>query len=401
MKKIISVLLSVAVLLTAVMTGCSNEEISVLVNGEKLCFDSEPIIQNGRTLVPFRAIFEKLGADVAWDAETQKVSSVKEDTRIHLFINQKAIYKNNTETEIDTAPVIKDGTALIPLRAVSEALDCIVSWDGKTRTVQIVTDLSELEYTGDAYITVNSNIPQIDLNQNAEKSYERYSPLDSLGRAGTAEANIGLDIMPTEERGNIGSVKPTGWQTVKYDFVDGKYLYNRCHLIGYQLTGENANERNLITGTRYMNVEGMLPFENMIADYVEDTGNHVFYRVTPIYEGNNLLASGVKMEAYSHEDNGRGICFNIYCFNVQPGVEIDYATGRSALEGELSEEVKEENSEEKTQYVIYILNVKSMKFHYPDCSGVTGMNPQNKRESSDTRDALLLQGYSPCGICKP
>ena len=183
------------------------------------------------------------------------------------------------------------------------------------------------EYSGEPYVVINDNQPDFDLDDLSTEEFEIYSMLDALGRCGQAFANISLYTMPTEERGEIGQVKPSGWQTVRYDFVDGKYLYNRCHLIGYQLAGENANEKNLITGTRYMNVEGMLPFENMVAWYVEDTGNHVLYRVTPIYEGLNLVASGVQIEAFSVEDEGEGICFNVYAYNVQPGVVIDYATG--------------------------------------------------------------------------
>lgn len=186
-------------------------------------------------------------------------------------------------------------------------------------------------YSGQAYVVLNDNEPIFTDSDMTTASYERYAPLDALGRCGTAQASIGLDLMPTQERGSIGSVKPTGWQTAKYDFVDGKYLYNRCHLIGYQLTAENANRQNLITGTRYLNVTGMLPFENMVADYIKETGNHVLYRVTPIFAGENLLASGVVMEAKSVEDSGEGICFHVYCYNVQPGVEIDYATGENRL----------------------------------------------------------------------
>lgn len=182
-----------------------------------------------------------------------------------------------------------------------------------------------------AYVAINDNVPDFDESELVTKSYEEYAPLDSLGRCGVAMACVGRDIMPTEERGSIGQVKPSGWQTVKYDIVDGKYLYNRCHLIGYQLTGENANKENLITGTRFLNVEGMLPFEDMIADYVKETGNHVIYRVTPIFEGDNLVASGVQMEAISVEDDGEGICFHVYAYNAQPGVTIDYATGKSKL----------------------------------------------------------------------
>ena len=198
---------------------------------------------------------------------------------------------------------------------------------------EVSFDLDEIPEFDEStpYVTINNNIPEFDEEDLTTESFEKYSELDELGRCGVAFANIGLDTMPTEERESIGQVKPSGWQTVKYDCVDGKYLYNRCHLIGYQLTAENANKKNLITGTRYLNVDGMLPFENQVADYVEDTGNHVLYRVTPIFEGDNLVASGVQMEAKSVEDNGEGICFNVYVYNCQPGIEIDYSTGESKL----------------------------------------------------------------------
>lgn len=186
-------------------------------------------------------------------------------------------------------------------------------------------------FSGTPYVEINGNVPYFEETDYTTESFESYSELDALGRCGVAYANVGIDIMPTEERGAIGSVKPFGWHTVKYDCVDGKYLYNRCHLIGYQLTGENANEKNLITGTRYMNVDGMLPFENAVDDFVEATNHHVLYRVTPVYEGDNLLVSGVLMEGWSVEDGGRGICFCVYVYNCQPGVGIDYATGESWL----------------------------------------------------------------------
>ena len=185
------------------------------------------------------------------------------------------------------------------------------------------------DYSGQPYVVLEDNWPDFDAGELTIEAFETYSELDALGRCGPAYANICLEIMPTEPRGDIGQVKPSGWQTAKYDCVDGKYLYNRCHLIGYQLAGENANRKNLITGTRYMNVEGMLPFENMVDDYVENTGNHVLYRVTPVFEGANLVASGVQLEAFSVEDEGEGVCFNVYVYNVQPGVVIDYATGES------------------------------------------------------------------------
>lgn len=192
-------------------------------------------------------------------------------------------------------------------------------------------DISDIDkFTGYNYIELNGNISVFE-EIDTSKSFEEYSELDSLGRAGSAFANIGVDLMPTEKRGSIGMIKPSGWHTIKYDIVDGKYLYNRCHLIGYQLTGENANEKNLITCTRSMNTKGMLQFENMVTKYIKDTGNHVLYRVTPVFEGNNLVATGVEMEAYSVEDNGKGIKFNVFVYNIEDGIIIDYKTGDSKL----------------------------------------------------------------------
>lgn len=257
------------------------------------------------------------------------------------------------------------------------------------------------EYSGEPYVVLNENVPDFPQEDETTNSFERYSPLDDLGRCGTAYANIGTDLMPTEERGSIGQVKPSGWQTVKYDCVDGKYLYNRCHLIGYQLSGENANEENLITGTRYLNVEGMLPFEDQVADYVQETNNHVLYRVTPIFEGDNLLASGVVMEAKSVEDDGTGVCFCVYVYNVQPGVVIDYATGASWLEEDVPTSTTQPEETAAAEESHYVLNTSSMKFHLPTCSGVESMSPSNRQDYTGTRQALLEQGYTPCGTCKP
>lgn len=245
----------------------------------------------------------------------------------------------------------------------------------------------------DAYVVINDNQPQFSEEELTVYLFEKYSPLDALGRCGVAFACVGTELMPTEERGSIGQVKPSGWQTVKYDEVDGKYLYNRCHLIGFQLTGENANTRNLITGTRYMNVEGMLPFENMIADYVKETQNHVLYRVTPIFDGNDLVARGVQLEAKSIEDKGKGICFNVYVYNNQPGIIINYSNGKSARAGE---ELPDNDLETE-----YILNTNSKKFHTTDCSGAKNISPKNKTRFKGDRDELISQGYSPCGTCDP
>ncbi len=202
-----------------------------------------------------------------------------------------------------------------------------------SNVIQSSFNLQEIpEFSNVPYVVLNNNIPNFQESDAVLEPFEQYSELDEFGRCGVAFANICKEIMPNEPRGEIGSVKPSGWHTVRYDdLVEGKYLYNRCHLIGYQLAGENANEKNLITGTRYLNVKGMLPFENEVAEYVDRTNHHVLYRVTPIFKENNLVASGVEMEGYSVEDKGEGICFHVYVYNCQPGVVIDYATGESHI----------------------------------------------------------------------
>lgn len=267
--------------------------------------------------------------------------------------------------------------------------------------------LSEVPaYSGEPYVAINNNTPGFNDEELTTTSFETYSTLDYLGRCGVAYACIGTDLMPTEDRGSISEVTPSGWINKEYD---GQYLYNRCHLIGFQLSGENANERNLITGTRYMNVEGMLPFENMIADYVHETDNHVLYRVTPIYDGTNLVASGVQLEAESVEDDGEGVLFNVYVYNVQPGITIDYATGESWQEQgttttPVQEEPVQEEPEEQTPVssgTTYILNTNTKKFHYPSCSSVDQMSDKNRQEFTGTRDEIIAMGYDPCGRCHP
>lgn len=264
------------------------------------------------------------------------------------------------------------------------------------------------EYAGLDVIVLRDNVPDF-MDPKAE-SYESYSPLDALGRCGVAEACIGQDLMPTESRGEIGEVKPTGWIQAKYDTSvtgsDSPYLYNRCHLIGFQLTGENANERNLITGTRQLNVEMMLPYENMVTDYIKNTGNHVMYRVTPIFEGDELLARGVQMEAYSVEDFGAGIMFNVFCYNVERGITIDYSTGASSGPEFTGSDISEEKDEDPVYVEVgenttYVLNTNSGKFHKPDCDSVQQMSEQNRQEVTWSRQECIDNGYSPCGACKP
>ena len=280
------------------------------------------------------------------------------------------------------------------------SLDEIPAFDGKT-----------------AFVEINGGVPFFTEEEIVTTSYESYSDLDTLGRCGVAIACIGFDIMPTEERGSISGVKPSGWQTIKYDIVDAKYLYNRCHLIGYQLTGENANKENLITGTRYLNVEGMLPFENMVADYLKEeheNGNdaHVMYRVTPIFEGSNLVANGVLIEAKSVEDNGEAIQFCVYVYNNQPGIVIDYRNGDSKLDDgtafpETPEQTPEENPDEESgegdgEVKTYIINKSNGKVHTEDCRYVSSMKEENKEVYTGSLDELLSDGdFSTCGTCKP
>ena len=258
-------------------------------------------------------------------------------------------------------------------------------------------------YDGKAYVAVNNNEPFFTDSDMTTTAFENYSDLDSLGRCGVAYANICKDIMPTEERGKIGMIKPSGWHTVKYDVIKDRYLYNRCHLIGYQLAGENANPKNLITGTRYLNVEGMLPFENLVADYVNNTGNHVLYRVTPMFSGSNLVANGVLIEAKSVEDNGGGILFNVYCYNVQPGVGIKYENGDSWLDGTTgsassgSDSSAAENSaaDSSNSETMVHITATGKKYHRAGCRTL------KKSDTEVTLDEAKSMGLSPCGICNP
>lgn len=265
-----------------------------------------------------------------------------------------------------------------------------------------------IEYKGEAYVAVHDNQPTFRDSELTTKAYETYADVDLLGRCGVAMACCGPELMPKdgEERESISHVKPSGWVQNAYDFIDGEYVYNRCHLIGWQLTAENDNPRNLITGTRYMNTEGMLPFENMVADYIRETGNHVMYRVTPHYNNLDLVCEGVAIEAYSVEDNGEGICFNVYCFNVQPGVTIDYATGNNCLAGESMTTTTTTTAATTTTTRAtypssgdYVLNTKSEKIHKPDCGSVGKIAAHNRKDFSGDINELIDQGYDVCGSC--
>jgi DNA-entry nuclease len=452
-KKILPILTASA--LAAGITANAADTISVTVDGTELSFDVMPQLIDNRTMVPMRAIFEALGAEVSWDQSTATATGTKDGTSVSITVNDNRLIKNGTVIELDVPAQLVDSRTLVPVRAISEAFDCDVEWNGDTHTVAISTADASFNstdnssytttiydippYSGVPYAVVNSNVPYFTADDMTTDSFESYSELDSLGRCGVAYANLCTDTMPTEERGAIGMVKPSGWQLSKYDFVSGKYLYNRCHLIGFQLSGENANEKNLITGTRYLNVEGMLPFENMTADYIKSTGNHVLYRVTPIFDGDNLVADGVLMEALSVEDNGAGISFDVFCYNVQPGVTINYATGENYADGTIQNSSDTSDTADTTYitdtataaydsdsveaipdtsgsaaydtYTVttdsastsatYILNTNTMKFHYPSCASAAKISDKNRGEYSGSRDELIAEGYSPCGNCKP
>lgn len=339
---------------------------------------TKPMVTDGRTLVPIRAIIEAFGGSVGWEESTQSVMLTMEDDTMQLVINSKTTYFNHQEETLDVAPTVINDRTMLPIRFIAESFHLGIAWDNNTQTVFIIRDSFDVDeydflmgvlppYSGQAYTQINNNQPFFQAYEIITGSFEYYSRLDELGRCDVCFASIATDMMPTEARESISSVKPTGWINATYDIVDGGYLYNRCHLIGYQLTGENANERNLITGTRYLNMEGMLPFENRIADYIEKTGNRVLYRSTPVFKENNLVADGVLLEAYSVEDNGQGISFCVYCYNVQPQINIDYATGASTV----ASGTGTSNESKDTGVGIAVYRTPSGKrYHFdPECGG--------------------------------
>lgn len=306
-------------------------------------------------------------------------------------------------------------TACTPQEATSQ-----IKQSGEVKQVQKVQAGSfQKTYTAKYYGTfkdastpykvIHDNKPYFTKKQKKkQKAFETYTKLDSLGRCGVAFANICKEIMPTEKRGEIGMIKPSGWHTIKYDCISDRYLYNRCHLIGYQLAGENANPKNLITGTRYLNVTGMLPFENQVADFVKNTGYHVLYRVTPIYNGNNLVAHGVLMEAYSVEDYGKGIEFCVFCYNAQPGITIDYKDGSSRLSSDKQNPDKQNNDKSSNDITTakdssgkYVLCLSTKKFHKTSCRYVSQISIKNKKTVKWKRTKIIKKGYIPCKVCEP
>ena len=296
-----------------------------------------------------------------------------------------------------------------------------------------INDIEIPAYSGDAYTEINNNEPFFTKSDITTNEFETYSDLDRLGRCGVAFANISNYTMPTEERGKIGQVKPSGWHSIRYDNVDGKYLYNRCHLIGYQLAAENANKKNLITGTRYLNIVGMLDYENKVAEYVKTTNNHVLYRVTPIFYEQDLVSRGVLMEGYSVEDSGAGIKFNIFAYNIQPDININYATGDSCLAStgkpgmtidnmEVEEENDDESLSDVTNIVIsestsnpnmnghdigtyespvFVVNKRTKKYHTQDCKWAAKISEIDRDTIIGEPSYLERLGYVPCKTCKP
>lgn len=272
-------------------------------------------------------------------------------------------------------------------------------------------DIPKYKVVKAPFVRINKNKPVFKKKLFKKKSYQKFSNLDKYGRCGTAIALIGKDLLPKYKRTSISSVYPSGWHTYRYSNVSGSYLYNRCHLIGHQLTGQNANPKNLITGTRYMNVDGMLPFEDEVANCVKYLNKHVLYRVRPIYKGKNLVASGVQMEAYSVEDKGKSVSFNVYCYNVQPGVKINYKTGTSKGKGKISGSSSSSkktykkkyynNNTKKSKKGTYIISKNTRKFHYPSCYYVKRIKPYNQIKYNGSRKSLINQGYSPCKGCNP
>lgn len=354
----------------------------------------KPLILLAAFLIAF-SVTMAANEDAAPNIPVDNVVSGEEE-RVDLLPEENDSSGNTDETN-DTAETQPD---------IPEPQPKDPTQDEPTEPAMISVSYSMAEipvYAGSPYVELHGNEPYFTEGELTTNSFELYSDLDALGRCGTAYACIGQDLMPNEPRGEIGMIKPSGWHTVRYDTViEDKYLYNRCHLIGYQLTGENANEKNLITGTRSFNLDGMLPFENMVYQYIVEMGRHVLYRVTPVYEGDNLVASGVVMEALSEEDEGMGIKFCVFCYSVQPGIGIDYATGESWLESPVTDGTSDDpGAKEPMDGQDYVLNTNTRKFHYPNCDSADRIKPKNRKEYNGTREEVIEMGYEPCKRCNP
>lgn len=374
------------------------------VNGKTQEIDAgrgtKPVVRNDRTLVPIRAIIEAFDGAVSWEAKTDTAVLKMNGDTVRLTIGSKTASCNGVKTTLDVTPTTINDRTMLPIRYVAESFNLGVAWDEKTQCVYVLQngfDESEYKrvksaagaYSGKSYTVLNGNKPYFKDYELITGEFEYYSTLDDLGRCDVCFAGVTRNLMPTEKRGDISSVKPTGWINHTYDCVSGGSLYNRCHLIGFQLTGENANRRNLITGTRYLNVDGMLPFENQVAEYVKNTGKEVLYRVTPVFSGNDLVADGVLMEAYSVADKGKGVSICVFCYNVQPGIYIDYATGENCLADAKS--IAATPSATAVSKTVY-RTPSGKKYHLDaDCGGTNSY--------SVTLEQALSQGLTPCTKC--
>ena len=382
------------------------------VNGIEVAVDegrgTAPLIVDGRTLLPIRTVIESFGGTVSWNGETSAVILEIGDDKAELIIGSTSAYYNGAEYTLDVAPQIINDRTMLPVRFVAESFGLGIAWESDTKTVHIIRDVfteEEFErlkslvpdYSGNAYAVINGNTPFFNDYELIDAPFEYYSPLDEKDRCGVVLASLDEVLMPTEERKSISSVTPTGWINKPYDFVSGGYLYNRCHLIGFQLTGENANTRNLITGTRYMNVDGMLVFENQVADYVKANDERVMYRVTPVFSGNDNVALGVLMEAYSSGDEEFKIC--VFCYNLQPGVLINYKTGESRIINE-GEDIYDFGNMEKSEVDTITEEVENLVYRTANgkryhvimtCGG-------SKSYGVSLEDAVA-SGLTPCDKC--
>lgn len=423
-KKIVSVIALFLCFATVITPAFANTDKDVYlslqidnpimnVNGEAVEVDegrgTVPLIVDGRTMLPIRAVIEAFGGEVSWDEETSSVIMKVGDNSATLTIGSLSAQYNGREYVLDVAPQIINGRTMLPIRFIAECFGFGIAWDNESRRVYIIRDVfTETEYdrllaivpdySGEACATINDNNPFFKEYEIIGVPFEYYGALDEFGRCSVTVATLDDVLMPEAERGSISSVTPTGWINEKFDFIPGGYLYNRCHLIGYQLTGENANERNLITGTRYLNIEGMLEYENTVAEFVRKSDSFVTYRVTPVFSGNNSLAHGVLIEALSQGSDEEKLSLCIFCYNVQPGIVLEYLTGESrlAIEGEdiypfeYFGEAADKDSEEA---VLRIYRTPSGSKYHTDkeCGG--------KNSYEITLEEALAAGLTPCGKC--
>ncbi len=413
-KKSLAVLLLLATLLVA---SCGKDDVSSNVDNSSsessfVSVDSQQSAENSASDVESVADTSSESESTTSQNESQDSSEeASKEGEDNSSAEPSSTESKEPESSADASKEISDDSSEEASKDSPESSSEESSEESSNTTEGVgdekasAVDLDKIpEYTDKDYISINDGTPFFTAAQLTVKGYEKYGELDSLGRCTAAIASLGKETMPTGDRGSISSVKPTGWIQAQYSCIKTRDLYNRSHLIAWSLAGEDANKQNLVTGTAHLNQGVMTQFEDMVLDYIRETGNHVAYRVTPLFKGNDLVCRGVQMEAYSIEDKGEGICFNVYCYNVQPGVIIDYSTGASSAEGgdtseESSEETSKDTSSEEPITADYVLNKKSKKIHLPDCKSVADMSEKNKEFYTGPIEDLLAQGYVGCGNC--